>query len=52
MISVIRSFGMLCTGDVEEKGEEILLEQVEKNGVFGSRKWHITDQKIRPRKSF
>lgn len=25
-----QKFGMLCTGDVEEKGEEILLEQVEK----------------------
>ena len=25
-----QKFGMLCTGDVEEKGEEILLEQVKK----------------------
>ena len=31
-----QKFGMLCTGDVEEKGEEILLEQVEKKGVFGA----------------
>ena len=47
-----QKFGMLCTGDVGgKKGEEILLEQVEKK-VYSVLKVAHHGQKIRPRKSF